>query len=246
VATYTVDFAGMTQDEAKRMVSSMSGPIKTTGQQTYDRMLKSGYWKKPVTPAASPAPATSPAATPGASAADLAKLKANQDAYVEAQSANIDVDAQRGFQQGMSNLIGSGLAGTTVVGGMQAGVTEQATRAKADVAAGAQRTTDQLTFNYANLAQQAAESQANRGMQTAESQANRDLQLQLGQMGQNTALSQSAMSQPTIQQADTSGLENLIQRLQKQIEDMQGQMSTLQQKPANPNSLVGKEATQLS
>jgi len=164
-----------------------------------------------------------PTPAPGSAAAVPANLQAGQDAYVSAQNANIDVDAKRGFQQGLSNLIGSGLAGTTVVGGMQAGVTEQATRAKAGVAADAQRTTDQLAFNYANLAQQAEESQANRATQ-----------LQLGQLGADTSLKQSAMNQP-----NTSGLEGLIQSLQKQIADMKKQIGT------NPNSLAGTSAPSL-
>ena len=89
-------------------------------------------------------------------------------------------------------MIGSGLAGTTVMGGMQAGVTEAATRAKANVAAGARQQTNQLGFQYANLAQAASEGALNRAAGVSEGALNRSFQ------GSQAALNRSA----AIQQQD--------------------------------------------
>jgi len=141
----------------------------------------------------------------------------SQEDFIAARSADIDRDTQRGFQQGMSNMMASGLSGTTAVGGMQTGLTEAAVRAKAGVAAEAQQRTDQLQLGYGQLAQQAFEGAANR-----------QTQLSLGQMGADTAITQSALGRPIVQQADTGRFESTIKSLQdeiKQLRDSVGEMS---------------------
>ena len=229
MAQYTVNLAGTTQAEAQKMVRGMSGYIKSVGQQTYDRMLASGYWKKD---AATTTPATTTPATSslGSTSAELMK---SQEDFIAASNADIDRDTQRGLQQGMSNMISSGLSGTTAVGGMQTGLTEAAVRAKAGVAAEAQNTTNQLQLGYSQLAQQASESAANR-----------DLQLQLGQMGADAAITQSALNQPTVQQADTGQFESVIKSLQDEIAQLRDSMDKLSNQGGG-TGYVGQGASSL-
>lgn len=180
-------------------------------------------------------PSTKPTTSAKASSApDLGaisdQLKSSQDAFVSARSADIDRDVERGMSAGMSNMIASGLAGTTAVGGMQAGLTEAATRAKANVAAGAQQRTDDLKFRYASLVQGAQEAAANRATSLAAADA---------------GIASAAFSQP---RNDTSGLERLVADLQSQIQQL---TSRLNQSPSGGTSnypnlgMVGQRAPSL-
>jgi len=224
MTSYTVSLAGTTQAEAEKMVRGMSGYIKNVGQQTYDRMLASGYWKNE---------SATPASTSnlGGASADLMK---NQEAFIAARSADIDRDTQRGFQQGMSNMIASGLSGTTAVGGMQTGLTEAAVRAKAGVAADAQNRTDQLQMGYAGLAQQASEGAANR-----------QTQMSLGQMSADAGITQSALSQPIVQQADTGRFESVIKSLQDEIAQLRESVGGMQTQGAG-TGYIGQAAPSLN
>ena len=130
-------------------------------------------------PAAAPAAA---AAAPAAAAPNFDALDAASDKWVEGQNADIDRQKEQGLASGMSNMISSGLAGTTVVGGMTAGVNEAATRAKTNVAGQAATRKEGLKLQYANLSQAAADSAANRALSASEGAANRANSLELGSM----------------------------------------------------------------
>jgi len=175
--------------------------------------------------------ATPAASNLGGASADLMK---NQEAFIAARSADIDRDTQRGFQQGMSNMIASGLSGTTAVGGMQTGLTEAAVRAKAGVAADAQNRTDQLQMGYAGLAQQASEGAANR-----------QTQMSLGQMSADAGITQSALSQPIVQQADTGRFESVIKSLQDEIAQLRESVGGMQTQGAG-TGYIGQAAPSLN
>jgi len=113
------------------------------------------------------------AATAAPAAVDRSALDAASAKWVEGQNADIDKGAERSLSQGMSNMIGSGLAGTTAVGGMTASVGESATRAKGVVAGESAARTEGLALQYAGLAQGASESALNRQFQASEGAANR-------------------------------------------------------------------------
>ena len=106
----------------------------------------------------------------GFNMADIrARLQGTQKSFLNTQNKMIDRTTQRGKEQGRSDMISSGLAGTTAVGGMNAAVAESAGMQKADLASRAQMQTDQLSLQYAALAQQAFDSMANRQLQAATS-----------------------------------------------------------------------------
>lgn len=91
-----------------------------------------------------------------------AKLQGTQKGFLDAQNMMIDRNADRAGEQGLSDMISSGLAGTTAVGGMRAAVAESAGMQKADIASRAQMQTDQLALQYASLASQNMNQAANR------------------------------------------------------------------------------------
>jgi len=134
----------------------------------------------------SAAPAREAPAAPTAAApkkADRSALDAASAKWVEGQKADIDVGAERSLSQGMSNMIGSGLAGSTAVGGMTAGVGEAATRAKTAVEGEAAMRTEGLALQYAGLGQAASESALNRQFQASEGAASRASSEKIATMG---------------------------------------------------------------
>lgn len=99
----------------------------------------------------------------GFNMADIrAKLQGTQKTFLDTQNKMIDRNADRAGEQGLSDMISSGLAGTTAVGGMRAAVGESAGFQKADLASRAQMQTDQLALQYATLASQNLNAASNR------------------------------------------------------------------------------------
>jgi len=175
-----------------------SGRVSPTIQTMLD--AKIAGMKASAPPAAKPA-GVSPA-TQAQQAPNLdnirAKLQGASDKWVAGQNANIDRQGEQSLAQGMSNMIGSGLAGTTVVGGMTAGVGESVTRAKGDVAGQAAQRLEDQTLQYAGLAQSASESAAGRDLQRSEGALNRASSEKMGAMSLSSGGGQ-ATRRPSIQ-----------------------------------------------
>ncbi|KKN79134.1 hypothetical protein LCGC14_0343220 [marine sediment metagenome] len=148
----------------------------------------------PVARAAAPAPVAAPA-----SAAAL-DLQGSQDAFIKSQNAMIDRNAERGAEQGLSNMISSGLSGTTAVGGMNAAVAETAGLQKANVAAGAQRQTDQLRLGYSQLASSDYNQGQNRAQGASQFTAGQAQQASQFQQNQQFAQQQAAYKRQQFQQ----------------------------------------------
>jgi len=181
-------YGGMSYEQLKYLLDHNGVPgYAKVPAMAYLKRLEAEKNSKPAmaSSASSPAPTTSPVNI------DMnkirARLKGVEDQYVAQQGANIDRDASRNLSQGMSNMIGSGLAGSTVVGGMQAGVQEVATRAKGDVASQAANRTEGLMAQYTNMAQAAQEAAANRRFQAEQNAANRAAQMSLARMSSANA-----------------------------------------------------------
>lgn len=199
------------------------------------------------------ASASAAPAAPAAPAIDMdairSKLKGQEEEFIAAQTANIDRDAERNLAQGMSNMIGSGLAGTTVVGGMQAGVQEVATRAKGDVAARASAQTEQLAAQYANLQQAASEAAANRAFQGQQNQLSRAHQIRLADM--NNAARATLSTGGGGVRPSTPGLDVFGKPLAGSVQDIQLQRQQMADYRASrakkyPNlGLVGQSAPNL-
>ncbi len=193
-------------------------------QQQWRAYQKRNAPKPPPAPAPPPPPAPAPAPAPAGgvpgSGIDMDKIRqmlvSNQDQFLKDQNAMIDRGANKAVEQGASNLIGSGLAGTSVVGGMTAGVQRNATQAKSNLASRTQMNTDDLLLRYMQLGQGASEGAANRAFQSSENAANRGFQSsqntanQAFQSGENTANRAFTTQQSGLNRAATAvqGLNN--------------------------------------
>jgi hypothetical protein len=173
----SVNYSGMNSAQVKYWLDN--GNLTDTARTTLSARL-AGLVADEKAKAAAPVAAT---AAPGISSA--ASSMATGD-WVKGQNANIDRQSEQNLAQGMSNMIGSGLAGTTAVGGMTAGVGEWAARAKGDVAGEAQRM--DLATNEAAL---------NRSFQAGQSALDREQETAMGQLSASTSLQKASMSNQT-------------------------------------------------
>ena len=204
----------------------VTGTIKTMldakikGKQA---SLKRSQASAPAKPAAAPAPAAQAAAGVDRSALDAASAE-----WVKGQHADIDRGAEQNLAKGMSNMIGSGLAGTTAVGGMTAAVGEAATRAKTNVSGQAKMQTEGLALQYAGLAQGASEGAANRAFQSSEGALNRASSEKMGTMSASNGGSGFAPSAPS-----TPGLDAFGSPMAGSVQAMGGGQGGLAQKYPN-------------
>ncbi len=89
-------------------------------------------------------------------------LQGSQQTFLDTQGKIIDTQANKAVEQGVSNIIGSGLSGTSVAGGLTAGIQNQATTAKTDLASRTQLGTDRSLLQFLSLLQGASDRSADR------------------------------------------------------------------------------------
>ncbi|HDZ37969.1 MAG TPA: hypothetical protein ENH62_06755 [Marinobacter sp.] len=97
-------------------------------------------------------------------------LMGSQQQFLDTQGGIIDTQANKAVEQGVSNIIGSGLSGTSVAGGLTAGIQNQATQAKTGLASSTQLDTNRLLLQYMGLLQGASDRSADRTLRADQSQ----------------------------------------------------------------------------